>query len=724
MGGDEQRDGPHIVRFGLFEADLAAGELRREGRIVKLQDQPFRLLALLLEQPGVIVSRERLRSALWPDDSFIDFEVGLNTAIKKVRDALGDSVDNPRFIQTRPRKGYRFIAPVTREGPSQPAAALSIAASTKRRRAFMIAAALGALAVPGLWLLRRSPAPRAASLPIPLTAYIGSALGAAFSPDGRQVAFAWNGVHEDNYDIYLKTIGSESPTRLTTDPAADLSPAWSPDGRRIAFWRNLGKGRAAVMLVPAAGGPEVKIAETSAPPFPNSPPNPYNRNLAFSLDGNWLIIGDLNPSGQYARPAGLFLYSVEDGSHRQLTRPPTGYYADTNPALSPDGRSLAFLRGPESMSQDLYVMPLDPTLSPSGEPRRVFTSGNRFTLNPAWTPDGREIIVAAGETFENTRLWRVPVSGNGDASVIASAGDGAMMPAFASDGRLAFTGTRRNRGIWTLDLPAHRKEGSPMRRWPASSSRVDVNPRFSPDGRRVAFVSNRTGTYQIWVANRDGSGAVQLTSITSPVLGPPDWSPDAGTIVFDVEKNGHFEVVSISAAGGTPRRLMGSRGQDGVARFSRDGKWIYFASDRTGEFQIWRMPATGGEAVQWTHRGGHYTRESIDGRDLYFSRTLPDGWSSLWRMPAAGGEETQVLESLLGSSFDVTKSGVYYVDHTGADGLCRMYFYAFATGRITQLAAATLPGGWGLSVSSDESTLIRGRANETGADLMVIENLR
>jgi Tol biopolymer transport system component/DNA-binding winged helix-turn-helix (wHTH) protein len=724
MGGDEQRDGPNIVRFGIFEADLAAGELRREGTIVKLQDQPFRLLALLLEQPGVIVSRERLRAALWPDDSFIDFEVGLNTAIKKVRYALGDSVDNPRFVQTRPRKGYRFIAPVTREGPSQPAAALSIAASPKRRRAFMIAAALAALAVPGLWLLRRSPAPRAASLPVPLTAYPGSALGAAFSPDGRQVAFAWNGVHEDNYDIYLKTIGSESPTRLTTDPAADLSPAWSPDGRRIAFVRKVGKGRAAVMMVPAAGGPEVKIAETAAPPFPGDPPNPYNRNLAFSLDGNWLIAGDLSPSGQDARPTGLFLYSVEDGSHRPLTRPPTGSYSDTNPALSPDGRSLAFLRGPESLSQDLYVMPLDPTMSPSGEPRRVFTSGNRFALNPAWTPEGREIIVAAGET-EITRLWRVPVSGKGDASVIASAGDGAMMPAFASDGRLAFTRTHGNRSIWTLDLPAYRKDGSPMRRWPASSSRVDFNPRFSPDGRRVAFVSNRSGAYQIWAANRDGSSTVQLTFVTSPMLGPPNWSPDGSTLVFDMEQNARFEVYSISAAGGTPRRLIGSRGQDGVPSFSRDGQWIYFTSDRTGEFQIWRMPAAGGEAVQWTHRGGRVARESVDGRDLYFSKNVPDNSPSrLWRMPAGGGEETQVLESLQGSSFDVTKSGIYYVDRAGVDGLCRMYFYAFATGRSTQLADVSRPGGWGLSVSPDGLTLIRGRANEIGADLMVMENFR
>ena len=719
MSGDEQRDVPRIVRFGIFEADLAAGELRREGTILKLQDQPFRLLSLLLERPGAIITREELRAALWPDGSFVDFEYGVNTAIKKVRYALGDSADNPRFVQTLPRKGYRFIAPVTTEGPLRPpAAAPSVAASPKRRRTWMIAAVLAAaLSASGLWVFRQNPASRPAGFPVPLTAYPGSEWSAAFSPDGRQVAFAWNGVREDNYDIYLKAKGSDSPTRLTTDPAPDLSPAWSPDGRRIAFLRDLGKGRVAVMMVFAAGGPEVKIAETSAPLFP------HYRNLAFSPDGNWLITAALDADAprQHARTSGLFLYSVENGSRRRLTLPPAGYYSDTNPALAPDGRSLAFLRGPESLSQDLYVLPVDRTLSASGEPRRL-TSWNRFTLNPAWTADGREIIVATGE-LENTRLWRVPVSGSGDASVIASAGDGAMLPALAPDGRLAFTRALRRVSIWTLDLTASRKEGSRLRRWPGSSSRIDTNPRFSPDGRRVAFVSNRSGTYQIWIANADGSGAFPLTSMTALLVGTPNWSPDGSTIVFDGSKNGHFEGYAISAAGGTPRRLMGSNGQDGVVSFSRDGKWIYFSSNRTGELQIWRMPAEGGEAVQWTRRGGRVARESVDGRHLYFAKPVPDGYS-LWRMPAAGGEETLVLESVLAFSFDVTKGGVYYVDRPGLDGLCPMYFYAFANGRSTQLAASSLPGANGLSVSPDGLTLIRGQTTETSADLMVMENFR
>jgi Tol biopolymer transport system component/DNA-binding winged helix-turn-helix (wHTH) protein len=720
MGGDEQRDGPRTVRFGVFEADLDGGELRREGTLVKLQGQPFRLLALLLEHPGAIVTREELRAALWPDGSFVDFEYGVNTAIKKLRYALGDSADNPRFIQTLPRKGYRFIAPVSPDGPLQlPVDVPCVAASPKRRWTWIIAAALAALSASGFWLLRQRPPSLPPGFPVPLTAYPGSEWSAAFSPDNRQVAFAWNGKNKDNYDIYVKTSGSDSPARLTTDPATDLSPTWSPDGRRIAFLRSLGGCRIGVMMVPAAGGPEVKIAETDTSdclPI-------YYRNLAFSPDGNWLITPDVETGtlGQNGRRAGLFLYSVENGSRRLLTLPPPGYAPDMNPALSPDGRSLAFVRGPDR-SSDLYVLPLDPSLSASGEPRRL-TFWNRFTINPAWTADGREIIVASGE-FENTRLWRVAVSGSAEASVIASAGDFATLPAFAPDGRLAFTRTRWNVSIWKLDLAASPTKGSRLSQWAASSSRIDSNPRFSPDGRRVAFVSNRSGTYQIWIANADGSGAFQLTSVAAPFVGSPSWSPDGSTILFDETQKAHFEVYAVTAAGGTPHRLMGSSGQDAVASFSRDGRWVYFASNRTGEFQIWRMPAEGGKAVQWTRRGGHVARESTDGRYLYYAKLPRDGRASLWRMPAAGGEETQVLESVWAFGWDVTTSGIYYEDVPGFDGLRAIYFYSFATGRSTQIADASLRGGSGLAISPDGTTLLRDQSTEIGADLMVLENFR
>jgi DNA-binding winged helix-turn-helix (wHTH) protein len=254
MNGGEPARRSGMVRFGVFEADLEAGELRREGRAVKLQDQPYRVLALLLQHPGVIVTREELRASLWPDDTFVDFDYGVNTAIKKVRWALGDSADNPRFIQTVPRKGYRFIAPVTLEQSPVVSTPVPVGGFPRHPRAWLSAAGLTAVLAAVVWLLIPASTPGPAGVPVPLTAYPGAQYGAAFSPDGRQIAFAWNGMQEDNFDIYVKTNGSDSLRRLTDDPAPDLSPAWSPDGRRIAFLRDLGHGLVGIMMVPAAGG--------------------------------------------------------------------------------------------------------------------------------------------------------------------------------------------------------------------------------------------------------------------------------------------------------------------------------------------------------------------------------------------------------------------------------------------------------------------------------------
>jgi len=183
-------------------------------------------------------------------------------------------------------------------------------------------------------------------------------------------------------------------------------------------------------------------------------------------------------------------------------------------------------------------------------------------------------------------------------------------------------------------------------------------------------------------------------------------------------------VYATTAAGGTARRLISSSGQDAVASFSRDGRWIYFTSNRSGEFQIWRMPAQGGDAMQLTRRGGRVARESRDGRYLYVSTLPRDGRCTLWRMSPAGGEETQILESVWPFAWDLTSSGIYYEDMPGSDGLRAIYFHSFATGKSTQILDTRLRGGQGLAISPDGETLLHDASTEIAADTMVLENFR
>ena len=258
VGGNER------LRFGDYELDSQSGKLLRDGRPVKIQPQPLRVLGLLLERPGEIVTREQLRERVWGDATFVEFDQGLNYCIRQIRLALREGASKPQYIETLPKQGYRFIAPV--EGLATPAP-VPVAAPVPavRRRGWWWPAGAGLLIVAAgcaLWLLNGpGKATPTVPHPVPLTTYMGYQMSPSFSPEGDRVAFSWNGPKQDNWDIYVKLIGAEEPVRLTKDPADDVSPAWSPDGRWIAFQRGLSSEKSGVFLIPAVGGAERKLME-------------------------------------------------------------------------------------------------------------------------------------------------------------------------------------------------------------------------------------------------------------------------------------------------------------------------------------------------------------------------------------------------------------------------------------------------------------------------------
>ena len=309
---DESANARNVVRFGVFEADLRSGELRKSGVRIRLREQAFQVLSELLERPGEVVTREELRDRLWPDGTFVDFDHSLNAAVNSIREVLGDSAANPRFVETLPRRGYRFIAPVERDGepvqppisraPSarvapEPATALNPAARPvdeaaeptapgkprKRVRLRHTIWAVLLIAIGGLaaisYRLSNRPEPQVRPSPKKtyLTSYPLRELQPSFSPDGSQVTFAWESEGHMTYDIYVKLIGVEPPRRITTNPLQEYNPVWSPDGRWIAFLRRLEESNSEVWLVDPFGNRERKVAEVSVAAAFRS------RHLAWSL---------------------------------------------------------------------------------------------------------------------------------------------------------------------------------------------------------------------------------------------------------------------------------------------------------------------------------------------------------------------------------------------------------------------------------------------------------
>ena len=296
-----------IVRFGIFEADLQTGELRKSGIKVRLQGQPFQVCAILLEHSGNLVTREELRQKVWPEDTFVDFDHALNTAITKIRIALGDDADNPRFVETLPRRGYRFIGPVDKPSSQAPSPSLPKGRFERLTAKWSWvgagAAALVLLSTIAIWRLSRKPAE--SSLPsvevVPLVAVQGKQVTPAFSPDGNQVAFAGS-QGPNTGGIYTTLVGGEKSLRLTSDPG-DCCPTWSPDGRQIAFTRYSGS-ELTIYIIPALGGTEHKLY--------TGPASHWQYGLDWSPDGNVLAFLESNADRVHSRIA---LLSLTDLTH-------------------------------------------------------------------------------------------------------------------------------------------------------------------------------------------------------------------------------------------------------------------------------------------------------------------------------------------------------------------------------------------------------------------------
>ena len=317
----------------------------------------------------------------------------------------------------------------------------------------------------------------------------------------------------------------------------------------------------------------------------------------------------------------------------------------------------------------------------------------------------------------------VPISG-GEPEPLAGIGQDAHRPAVSPRGKLlAYTQWFTNVNIWRAKGPrAPAQGGSPVEL--ISSPRTQMEGQFSPDGKRVAVWSNRSGTPEIWVCNSDGSSPVQLTSFGGPSNGTPQWSPDGRWIAFDSSVSGRAGVFVVSAEGGEPRRVSEGNSEDMVPSWSRDGKWIYFCSNRSGDWELWKVAATGGKAQSLTQNGGFEAKESRDGKWLYYSKFLSE--QGIWRIPIQGGEATLVLNRKTERFWDLTEQGICFID-LEAKPHATINFYDFATQRVTKIGSVDkeLVGGYGaLSVSPDGQWVLYPQVDRVDSHIMLVENFR
>lgn len=567
-----------------------------------------------------------------------------------------------------------------------------------------IAVAAAALLVAGgvMWKLRLSADSGQVQI-VPITSLPGAETQPYFSPDGKKLVYVWSGENGENSDIYVQSLADNATLRITTDPAEDISPVWSPDGKRIA-WLRTGKDETAIFATDAGGGVQGKIAEV----YPAGLET-LGRRLDWSPDGEFLATVD---KSRPEDPFHIVLVRAGTGAKRTLIDPPDKVIGDMSPAFSPDGKSVAFLRALSSGIADVYIAPA------AGGPARRVTSDNREVTSLAWSQDGRWIVFASMRR-RNSALWRVRASG-GDPELVPGIGENTTDPVFARDGRMAFTQLFSDANVWRIDV-----EGKEPPERVISSTQYDSSPQYSPDGSRIAFRSNRSGSNEIWVSDSSGRIPVQLTHYAGPLTGTPRWSPDGMTIAYDTRPDGQADIYAVSSNGGTPRRVTQSAAEDVVPSWSHDGAWIYFASNRTGVWQVWRAASGGGSEQQVTFGGGFAAFDSPDGAYLYYAKGRSE--PGLWRKALPSGAEEPVLPKLkpgFWGLWDVTERGIYYGDQPGSGPPGGIFFYDLQSRKTRQVARTEKPlavTDSAFSVSPDRLHILYTQIDQAGSDLFILE---
>jgi Tol biopolymer transport system component/DNA-binding winged helix-turn-helix (wHTH) protein len=713
------------VAFDRFELDLRSGELRKDGRRIRLQAQPFQLLAMLIENAGEVVLRDEVCRALWQTDTFVDFDHSVAAAVNKIREALGDSVENPRFVETLPKRGYRFIGKIKPEAPliipiAKPPQSVELLpvpaadARSARKWTWSLAGVVVVVAAALLfvWLARKpGNSPRDAHLNfqamtmVPFTSYPGLETAPSFSPDGSRIAFAWdNGTDNRSgrpkYDLYVKAIGSETLLRLTNHPSDWISSTWSPDGTQIAFHR-LAADDNGIYVVPALGGPERKLIATHTPYAAAAP-------ISWSPDGRWIGYGDKGSSGPGDRASLLNVATLE--IHEFPHDPDCRHEADLT--FSHSGHELAMVCVHNTTGFEYLITDL------KGKSKRSLTTRHEFPFGLAWSADDQSLIVAAA-TAEGDGLYEIRVA---DGAVHKFPGIAGEWPTISRDGhKLALSASDNQVSIWRKDL--QHPEAAAVQMY--SSTRPQRASQYSPDGKHVAFDSERSGPWSVWIADSDGSNLVRISQQAPAMF--PRWSPDSRQIVFQRldEQSGLWGAYTADISDRAPRKLETNIHEMAYPYWSHDGKWIYFLGYEGNGHQLYRCPAAGGNAtllvdsIELTA-----AMDSVNSQILYFPARWGDTNMLMLALDRPGAKPQEVPEMPKisnHSQLEVVAGGIYFSPQDNPRSIC---FYDFSTKRTRERFRVEKDLAEGISISPDGRDMLFSQIDENNAGIMLVDHFR
>ena len=605
-----------------------------------------------------------------------------------------------------------------------------IALAPRFRRRWKVLAFAGVLAAAmgmmGVW--REAPLSLSSRA---LTSAAGVESFPAFSPDGTRVVYSWLRPGESTPDLFVAPVQGGEPVQLTDTPTrAEVRPKWSPDGQWIAYF-GIDEGaqqRIWLMLVPSIGGEGKRICTENWA---------GSTGLTWTADSQAIIASILHRRVGEPGIAGLYVVSLESGHARLLLRAPRNEDF-IRPAVSADGNTLAYLSvSNEGILRQAHVVGLSSGYDKIGRhvPIRHKPLGNIEDL--AWFGGKRRLLytIAGSASGATTGFWTVAADGRmaQPKLLFPVPGAQALHGSLSPDGtRLAYRAVfEASTGFWRIPLVGDSTgEVEPHEIQTGASTADNLNIAVSPDGRSMAFVSNRSGGLEIWTAGVDGSFPRQLTNRPGEKSGTPRWSPDGQWIAFDGSIEGNSDIFVMRAAGGTPRRVTSHAAVDCNVSWSADGQWLYFGSDRTGEFQIYKVAVQGGQEVQVTREGGFGGVESPFGDHFYYATHYSAG--QLRRVPVWGGKEEILMPGIQNvHGLRATRKGVYFMplcpECQGREKAHTLNLYRFPNGPVEAVTRFRLAIRMGFSVAADDSFVIVNAirpAAQHNVNLFLVEGLR
>jgi Tol biopolymer transport system component len=528
------------------------------------------------------------------------------------------------------------------------------------------------------------------AVPRPLTSQGDNERAPSLSPDGRRVAF----VRERNTGrgLYTKTLPDGVPELIWPFDARNpiFLTKWSPSGEQIAFNGQEGEHAYALFTIPSGGGVPVRLTSMAG------------IGLCWAPDGNSISFVDRTSP---ADPFSIYSLNLETRTRTRTTAPAGGTFGDTACAWSPDARRLAVARFLTRYESDVLL------LTPGTKtPPVALTSGLGGIAGLDWTSDGQAVVFGS-----HTGLWKVAADGLSQPVKVLENSGSVAHPAFSRTGvargdslTYAARAARIETWLWRA------AEGTSMR-WETGEPFWIELPAFSRSGQYVAFVRGR----EVWVASADGSGARKVTSHAADperIVTSPQWSPDDRRIAFSVPIAGQRDIYVIDADGANSYRLTTEPSIEDNPSWSRDGRWIYFRSDRSGVNRIWKSPAQGGVAVPVTAGEGAQAFESADGSTLYFVRGT---WQKgLWEVPTVGGTERLLLAAVEEGMWGVGQAGVFFVESPESRPQLRLL--PRNGGPVRTLAEFHASAKAGFTVAEDGQRVLWTHRGEVSTNVMLL----